>query len=230
MLSLRRDKRWWKSFVYPLTHPLKQRFHCVICNYRGPFINKRARKKVRSRLNAKCPRCSAVERHQFQWQVLQEVFPEHRRQDLSVLHMAPEPCIADRLKVQVGAYLTAGLNRTNVDIQLDIRTLPFAAERFDLVLSSHVLQYVEDDVAGIKEVARVLKPGGIALLPVPLLHQRTRRPNILDAELKMPHEPGPDYYERYRPYFEEVTLYSAADYDEALHFLLELTSKADFPL
>ena len=52
----------------------------------------------------------------------------------------------------------------------------------------------------------MLKPGGIALL-----HQRTRRPNILDAELKMPHEPGPDYYERYRPYFEEVTLCSAAD-------------------
>ena len=39
-------------------------------------------------------------------------------------------------------------------------TLPFAAEEFDLVLSHEVIEHVNDDRQVIREIVRVLKPGG----------------------------------------------------------------------
>lgn len=46
--------------------------------------------------------------------------------------------------------------------------LPFPAETFDLVVSFGVLEHVEDDLSSLKEIRRVLKPGGMfffAFLP-----------------------------------------------------------------
>src|SRR5439155_24087097 len=42
----------------------------------------------------------------------------------------------------------------------DMRATPFQTARFDLVTSFDVMQYVDDDYAVMKEMARVLKPGG----------------------------------------------------------------------
>jgi SAM-dependent methyltransferase len=42
----------------------------------------------------------------------------------------------------------------------DMRRIPFPSARFDIVTSFDVLQYVQDDAAVMKEMARVLKPGG----------------------------------------------------------------------
>jgi ubiquinone/menaquinone biosynthesis C-methylase UbiE len=42
----------------------------------------------------------------------------------------------------------------------DMRHIPFQSARFDIVTSFDVFQYVQDDGAAMKEMARVLKPGG----------------------------------------------------------------------
>jgi ubiquinone/menaquinone biosynthesis C-methylase UbiE len=42
----------------------------------------------------------------------------------------------------------------------DMAAIPFQSSRFDLVTSFDVMQYVRDDYAVVKEMARVLKPGG----------------------------------------------------------------------
>jgi SAM-dependent methyltransferase len=42
----------------------------------------------------------------------------------------------------------------------DMRGIPFQSARFDIVTSFDVFQYVQDDAAAMKEMARVLKPGG----------------------------------------------------------------------
>jgi SAM-dependent methyltransferase len=42
----------------------------------------------------------------------------------------------------------------------DMRAIPFQSGRFDLVTSFDVMQYVEDDDAVMREMARVLKPSG----------------------------------------------------------------------
>ena len=42
----------------------------------------------------------------------------------------------------------------------NMSAIPFQSERFDLVTSFDVMQYVDDDYAVLKEMARVMKPGG----------------------------------------------------------------------
>jgi SAM-dependent methyltransferase len=52
-------------------------------------------------------------------------------------------------------------------IHADACDLPLPDESFDLVLAFDVLEHIEDDGAAVRELTRVLKPGGTALITVP---------------------------------------------------------------
>ncbi len=49
----------------------------------------------------------------------------------------------------------------------NIYALPFPDDWFDGVILSEILEHIEDDVAGLREVRRVLKPGGVVAITVP---------------------------------------------------------------
>ena len=49
----------------------------------------------------------------------------------------------------------------------DAQSLPFDAESFDRVLTSEVLEHLPDDAAALREIHRVLKPGGVLAISVP---------------------------------------------------------------
>lgn len=49
----------------------------------------------------------------------------------------------------------------------DVQTLTFPNDYFDLITSSSVFEHVEDDIAGFREIARTLKPGGLHIFTVP---------------------------------------------------------------
>ena len=49
----------------------------------------------------------------------------------------------------------------------DATILPFASNAFDIVTMLDVLEHVEDDAGAVKEIFRVLKPGGAFILSVP---------------------------------------------------------------
>ena len=127
------------------------------------------------RANARCPRCGSYERHRALWLHLE-------REPLSgrVLHWAPEPALAQRLRSRV-EYEAADLTGGDGVAALDIQAIDRPDAHYDHVLCLHVLEHVPDDRAALHELHRVLRPGGWALLQVPLHFGETAEdPTVTD--------------------------------------------------
>lgn len=54
-----------------------------------------------------------------------------------------------------------------IDVVCTSNTLPFASSTFDMVLANHVLEHVPNWFESFKEMARILKPGGILEIWIP---------------------------------------------------------------
>lgn len=71
--------------------------------------------------------------------------------------------------VETSSAAVATLGRaTGRAVQGSGAALPFRARSFDAVLAFEVLEHVEDDQRVLGEIARVLRPGGIVAISVPL--------------------------------------------------------------
>ena len=87
----------------------------------------------------------------------------------SLLHFAPEWCLEQRLRPRVGpGYTSADLEPGKADRVLDLMGLALPDAAFDASICSHVLEHVEDDAVAMRELRRVLVPGGWAIVMVPL--------------------------------------------------------------
>lgn len=71
----------------------------------------------------------------------------------------------------------------------DARRLPFPDSTFDVVITSEVLEHIQDDVAAIAEMTRVLKPGGRFAATVPAWFPETINWKLSD-EYHAPKSPG----------------------------------------
>ncbi len=69
--------------------------------------------------------------------------------------------IIDKARRNVGHLPDVALNRAN------IYALPYPDSTFDAVILSEILEHIDDDVAGLREIYRVLKPGGVVAITVP---------------------------------------------------------------
>ena len=58
----------------------------------------------------------------------------------------------------------------------DIRSIPVEDGRYDAVLCSQVLAHIPDSVTTVRELARVLRPGGTLWLTAPLFFQENEPP------------------------------------------------------
>ena len=68
-------------------------------------------------------------------------------------------------------------------VHMDITDIRFPDESFDVIYASHVLEHVDDDRRAIRELHRVLRTGGWAVLPVPIHGKETREdPSVTDPE------------------------------------------------
>jgi len=119
------------------------------------------------RSNALCPNCLSLERHRLLWLYLKEktdFFKKTKR----MLHIAPEICLQNKMKGMKNLdYTTGDVESPLADIQMDIHKIPFEENSFDVVMASHVLEHVENDIQALREIYRVLKPSGWAILQVP---------------------------------------------------------------
>lgn len=146
-------------------------FVCPVCN--GHFC-KLLPFGINPRPNAQCPRCSSLERHRLIWLYLREKTNFFTAR-LKVLHFAPERCFQGRFKSMPNLdYITADLDSPFADRKIDIIAIPFEDETFDCVFCSHVLEHVPDDRKAMREIYRILKRGGWAILQVPIDNRREK--------------------------------------------------------
>ena len=120
------------------------------------------------RKNALSPSTLSLERHRLLWLYLKNetsIFTE----SLKLLHIAPEQAYYKRLKQQSNIeYTSLDLNSPIADINADIKNMPFEDQSFDIIICNHVLEHIENDMLALKEIYRVLKKGGFAILQIPL--------------------------------------------------------------
>jgi SAM-dependent methyltransferase len=123
--------------------------------------------RINPRSNALCPGCLSLERHRLIWLYLKKK-SNFFDAKLKVLHVAPEACFIKRFEKQHGQnYITADIESPLAKVKMDIHKIPFEANTFDVVLCNHVLEHVENDIQAMREINRVLKPGGFSILQVP---------------------------------------------------------------
>jgi len=118
--------------------------------------------------NRLCPGCLTLERHRLIWLFLKQK-TSFFDANLKVLHIAPEQPFIKRFKaLKKLDYTTADLVSPIADVKMDIRDMPFKDNTFDVLMCNHVLEHIDDELKATKEIYRVLKPGGWAILQVPL--------------------------------------------------------------
>jgi SAM-dependent methyltransferase len=125
------------------------------------------------RLNDACPVCHGADRTRLMMLYLDEVLLAGER-PVRVLHFAPEHGLYLRIKHHGNVVYTAAdiypprYRQIPELVKADLTNLHFATASFDVVICSHVLEHVPDDGKAMREIRRVLAPGGTALLMVPL--------------------------------------------------------------
>lgn len=96
--------------------------------------------------------------------------------------------------------------------RVDPTDLPFPDESYDLAFDPHVLEHIKDDAAALREISRILRPGGLAVLPVPVVGAVTvEYPATNPFEAGHVRAPGADYFGRYFPYFRSVQVVTSEE-------------------
>ena len=120
------------------------------------------------RQNALCPGTLSLERHRLLWLYL-DLKTNFLTDAIRVLHVAPEQVFYKKFKFfSHWDYTTTDLHSPLADVKADICALPFEDNTYDFILCNHVLEHIPNDLKAMEELYRVLKPGGTAILQVPL--------------------------------------------------------------
>lgn len=130
-----------------------------------------------------CPICGATDRDRLQVLFLSSWLgkqaarlssnitpPAKHRGALRVLEIAPSPSVANWLRQQPDVlYRSADLSMAGADDCVDITDMArYPDGAFDLVICSHVLEHIPDDVRAMREIRRILSWEGIVVLLVPI--------------------------------------------------------------
>jgi SAM-dependent methyltransferase len=119
--------------------------------------------------NVICPHCASKNRERLILDVIRTHLDIGNKK---ILHFSPER--------HLSRYLHQTASVTSVDIApgfyrpidkaityADATRLPFNDNTFDVAMANHILEHIPDDRASMKEIYRVLKTGGVAILQVP---------------------------------------------------------------
>ncbi|SUW09327.1 type 11 methyltransferase [Brachyspira pilosicoli] len=184
---------------------------CPICGYSGkeflPF-------GVVKRKNAQCPNCKSLERHRLYYLYLLRKINADKK--LKVCHFAPEKSIKDTFDLFKNIdYISCDIVPNRAMCVQDITSTTFEDNYFDIVFCSHVLEHIPDDIKAMKELRRILKPDGFAILQVPYFY------NWKGEELKTTYEDfsitSPEEREKAFGQNDHVRVYTKEDYVNRLN-------------
>lgn len=176
------------------------------------------------RPNVVCPVCGSRDRERLLYLFLNDRL-DLLAEGTRLLHVAPERNLGAWLRsLSRIRYESADLSMDGVDHRFDLTDIPKPAETYDAIICSHVLEHIPDDRKAMTELHRILKPGGWAILQVPISHR-----------LEMTYEDfsitAPDERERAFGQYDHVRIY-AMDYADRLAeagFYVEQFRWADQP-
>ena len=163
------------------------------------------------RKNCTCPRCYSTDRDRLLFYYLDKY---KLADNSSLLHIMPEPPVKSLLKTLSGINYQTGRNFKDKYFfdkdyfQLDVTNLYYDSNTFDVVMANHVLQNINDDNKALNEIYRVLKPGGKAILQVPISYKIDK--SIEDEYLVLPKVRAKYFFN-----YEKVRLYGT-DFFEKL--------------
>jgi SAM-dependent methyltransferase len=140
-------------------------YFCPLCNHTAKeflVVN-----QIFQRKNAKCPFCGSLERLRLEYLYLltTDIFTERNK----LLHFAPEAPLVKALKNNYNLeYYGCDIQPGRAEYIVDVTDICFSAESFDYIIINHVLEHIPDDGKALAEIWRVLKPGGKAIITVPI--------------------------------------------------------------
>ncbi len=193
--TLRQIRRWLRF----LPHRGTERY-CPVC---GKSARDFADYGIVPRADALCRYCGALERHRLTWLYFTRETDLFDGGDRRVLHVAPEAVFERLFRRRLGSgYLTADLSNPRAMVRMDITDVDYPDASFDVIYCSHVLEHVPDDAKAMRELRRVLKPDGWAMLLVPVTAETTfEDPSVTDPARRLELFGQEDHVRRYGPDF-----------------------------
>ena len=120
------------------------------------------------RKNVLSPSTLSLERHRLMWLYLKNE-TDFFTAPLKVLHVAPEQAFLKRFRLMSNLdYSTLDIESPIADIKADLRQLPLNDNTYDVIFCNHVLEHIVEDTVAMKELYRVMKPGGWGIFQVPM--------------------------------------------------------------
>ena len=144
----------------------RDRHQCNVCGWHGPgFYPNTGPGYHESAVT--CPGCSSLDRHRSLLALLvgeTGLFSPGRR----VVEVAPMRGFEALLQAQPGLdYASFDLERHAMECG-DITAMRYPTDSVDYFICFHVLEHIPDAPAALREIRRVLRPGGAAVLQVPV--------------------------------------------------------------
>jgi SAM-dependent methyltransferase len=117
-----------------------------------------------------CPICSSSERQRLQFVFLRDRMKMLEMSKFSMLDVAPDGFLKAKLFSQLrGEYVSIDIsNARRPTFVMDLTDLNFPDDSFDVIICYHVLEHIQDDRKAMREMLRVLRPSGWAVIQVPI--------------------------------------------------------------
>lgn len=195
-------KKYWKSFK-----PLPQEWIQLLQHSGWPYSMEDV--ETLNYENYACYNCGITDRDRLYIIFLEKMLGKNKQH--RVLEFAPRPALSGFLQSLPNViHRSSDLFMQDVDDKLDIQDLHlYNNNSFDVFICSHILEHVTDDIKAMKELYRVLSPGGFGITMVPILLPVTTTkedPSITDTNLRL----------KYFGQADHVRLYAKQDFIERL--------------